>query len=282
MKSKPVFYFFLPVLFISLLSLGSKKPGKGDVLVLIETTKGNMKIRLYEETPAHRDNFVKLVKEDFYDSLLFHRVIQRFMIQTGDPDSRNADSSQRLGAGGPGYTLPAEINTGFFHKKGALAAARRGDQVNLDKRSSGSQFYIIQGEVFTKEKINQMEKNMAIQQKNALAMAYMRDSADSDFMKKVKDAQAKGDRQALLALDNEFKKIIDALYQQQEPFRFSDEQKTIYTTTGGSPHLDGTYTIFGELIEGFDVLDSIAAVKTDKLNRPLKDVMIIDMKIVKK
>ena len=170
---------------------------KKETIVLMQTTMGDMKIKLYNETPLHRDNFIKLVNDKFYDGLLFHRVIKDFMIQGGDPDSKNAPADKRLGSGGPGYTIPAEILPQFKHKKGALAAARLGDQANPKKESSGSQFYIVHNDK-------------------------------------------------------------------------------------GTPHLDGAYTIFGEVIEGMEVIDKIASVKTAPGDRPVEDVKIIKVSIVNK
>lgn len=185
-------------------------------LVKISTPYGDMIVKLYNGTPLHRDNFIKLVKNHYYDSLLFHRVINGFMIQGGDPDSRNAVPGQMLGNGGPGYDIPAEFRKEYFHKKGALAAAREPDQVNPEKASSGSQFYIVQGRKWTNMELNQMEQRMG--------------------------------------------HLI--------PW----EQKEVYMNLGGTPHLDGNYTVFGEVIDGMDVIDKIAAVKTDQNDRPLKDV----------
>jgi len=180
---------------------------------VIHTDYGDMKGVLYNETPQHRDNFVKLAKSGFFNGLLFHRVIQGFMIQGGDPDSKNAKPGQQLGAGGPAYTIPAEINPDFIHKKGALSAARQGDQVNPKKASSGSQFYVVQGQ--------------------------------------KQDPQRLGT---------------------QYPGRYSTAQLETYKSFGGTPFLDGEYTVFGEVTEGLDVIDKIAAVQKDKSDRPLKDV----------
>lgn len=185
-------------------------------LVKISTTFGNITIKLYNKTPLHRDNFLKLVKEGYYDGLLFHRVIREFMIQGGDPDSKNAAPNVELGQGGPGYTIPAEIRPDLIHKKGALAAARMGDHMNPQKASSGSQFYIVQGKVYPLEELE------GIEQRHGIA--------------------------------------------------FSQIQKESYSSIGGAPHLDGGYTVFGEVIEGLNVIDAIAALKTDGNNRPVKDV----------
>ena len=194
--------------------------------VLIETSMGNMTVMLYDDTPLHRDNFVKLAESGFYEGLLFHRVINNFMIQAGDPMSKNAAPNARLGNGGPGYTIPAEIvYPTHFHKKGALAAARTGDNVNPKRESSGSQFYIVQGQKYTDMKLDQFEKALG-----------------KTFTNKERDA---------------------------------------YVTVGGTPHLDNQYTVFGEVVEGLGVVDKIAAVETAPGDRPVEDVKIIKMTVVK-
>lgn len=183
--------------------------------VRIETPYGDMVVKLYDETPKHRDNFIKLVKGGFYDNLLFHRVIENFMIQGGDPDSKDAPAGKMLGVGDVGYTVPAEFVPGLYHKKGALSAARQGDAVNPAKASSGCQFYIVQGQVYPQEMFSMFESR---------------------------------------------------------GLKLNDEQKQLYSTVGGTPHLDGDYTVFGEVIEGLDVIDKIAAVQTDRADRPVEDV----------
>ena len=191
----------------------------------IQTTLGDIVVRLYDETPIHRDNFVKLVQEGYFDGTLFHRVIKDFMIQGGDPDSKGAPAGKMLGVGGPDYTLQAEIVDGLFHKRGALAAARQPDQVNPKKASSGSQFYIVQGKVYDEKTLDMFENRMG----------------------KV----------------------------------FSAKQRQAYQTVGGTPHLDGDYTVFGEVTEGLDIVDKIAAVKTGAMDVPVEPVTIISVTIEK-
>ena len=190
-------------------------------VVLISTSLGDMKVKLYDSTPKHRDNFLKLAQENFYDSLLFHRVIPNFMIQGGDPLSKKAAPGVPLGSGDIGYTIPAEFVDSLFHKKGAICAART---ENPEKASSGCQFYIVQGQVLTNEQVSMME--------------------------------------------------------QQRGIILSEKQKQLYTTVGGSPWLDKGYTVFGEVIEGLDVIDKIAAVKTAPGDRPLQDVYIYKVTII--
>lgn len=198
----------------------------GSTYVEMQTTYGKIVILLYDETPLHRDNFIKLVNEGVYDGLLFHRVIEGFMIQGGDPDSKNAQPGQMLGEGNLGYNIPAEFRSNLFHKRGALAAAREGDQVNPKKESSSSQFYIVHGRTWS---------------------------------------------------DAELRMIA-----QRYGKNYTEEQRKTYATLGGAPHLDGDYTVYGEVVEGMDVVDKIATAKRDRFDRPLEDIKIISAKVIKK
>jgi len=228
---------------------------------------GDIVVRLYDETPLHRDNFLKLVKDGYYDGTLFHRVIKNFMIQGGDPDSKGAPVGKMLGMGGPSYTIEAEIKEGLFHKRGALAAARQGDEVNPERRSSGSQFYIVWGDVYKEGQLRQFSKQLRMQKVqnvfNALAAEHR-----SEIMQMRRDRDRAGlqNLQETLAAEAE-KRVGDV--------GLNDEQIKIYSTLGGTPHLDGQYTVFGEVIEGLDVVQKIQAVETDSNNRPLQDVSII-------
>lgn len=204
---------------------GFAQKNKKQTMVLISTSYGDMKMVLYNETPQHRDNFIKLVEKEFYNGTLFHRVIKDFMIQGGDPESKTAEAGQMLGSGGPGYTIPAEFNAKFIHKKGALSAARQGDNINPKKASSGSQFYIVQGKKTTKAELDNMSRR------------------------------------------------TNATY--------TPEQIKEYETNGGTPFLDNNYTVFGEVIEGLDVIDKIADVAKGRGDRPKEDIKMT-MKIVKK
>jgi len=238
-------------------------------LVLIETSFGNIKIKLYDETPLHRDNFIKLVRSGFYDGLLFHRVINEFMIQGGDPDSRDAAPSKQLGQGGPGYNVDAEIiYPKYFHKKGALAAARQGDQINPKKQSSGSQFYLVQGKVYSNEELDQLEKVTGDRQRQEIMMKYMMPHRET-FMQ----FQKTGDQA-------ELQKLIETVTAQAAPevevlqaYKMPEEQRLAYTTIGGTPNLDNAYTVFGEVVEGLDVIDKIAALETDAAAKPIQDVV---------
>ncbi len=244
--------------------------------VLLETSMGNITVALYNETPLHRDNFVKLVNEGYYDGVLFHRVIKDFMIQTGDPNSKTADSTAMLGEGDPGYTIPAEIKfPECYHKRGALAAARTSDQVNPGRRSSGSQFYIVTGRVYSHQDIGMTEMKLASAMKQNIFTRLV------DLKKDLVQALiAKNDTAAVEDLQNDIVAQTEAEYS-MKPARYTDEMKKIYTTVGGTPFLDARYTVFGEVLEGMDVVDRIQQVATGNADRPIEDVKIVKATIVK-
>lgn len=232
MKFRPLILLSLLVISCTAFSQNVKtvKVKKTDLKRDVEmvTDKGTLILRLSDSTPLHRDNFIRLTKSGFFDGITFHRVIKNFMIQAGDPNTKHPDSAASVGSGGPGYTIPAEIIPGMFHHKGALAAARMGDQVNPQRESSGSQFYIVQGKVFTPAGLDSLQ--------NGRLRGYI----------------------------------------------FPEEHRKVYTTIGGAPHLDNQYTVFGRLIEGYDVLDAIAEVKTNQRDRPEEDVRIIKARMIKR
>ena len=227
MKKITFLAFFLMAMFTTIPqdADAQKKSGGKAVRVEMVTSEGRMVFELYNDTPLHRDNFLKLVNDKTYEGLLFHRVIKNFMVQAGDPKSRDAKPGQSLGDGTLGYTVPAEFRPELIHKRGALCAARQGDQVNPKKESSASQFYIVQGQVWDDKTLDMMEMR---------------------FGKK-----------------------------------FTAEQRKVYTTVGGTPHLDGDYTVFGEVVEGMDVVNKIAESKCDRMDRPVEDVRIISVKVIK-
>jgi len=265
----------LILLFVMLISCINGKDNRDKrPIVLIKTEFGEMKVELYNETPKHRDNFLKLAKAGYFDGLLFHRVIKDFMIQGGDPDTKNAQPGQKLGNGGPGYELEKEINPNIFHKKGALAAAREGDQINPEKKSSGSQFYIVQGVVFPANNIDAIEEEVTQKLAQNIMNQLARASSDSLIF-----YQKAGNRRA-------FDKLVSKLQAQamakakQTPFKLTEKQKELYTTVGGTPHLDGNYTVFGEVIEGLSVLDAIAAQPTGPNDRPVKDIRM-EVKVIR-
>ena len=252
-------------------------PAEPETEILFKTTMGDIRIKLYNETPEHRFNFVRLVSEGYYDSVLFHRVIRDFMIQSGDPDSKNAAKGEHLGTGGPGYTVPAEfVYPQRFHKRGALSAARQADQVNPDRRSSGSQFYIVTGKKYGEDELKGMEQQMRMQEKQSIFNKLCMDNRDL-----ILKLQQDNDDEGLMDLQNKLVQQRDSIISKQGKFKFTDEQIKAYKTDGGTPFLDNQYTVFGEVIQGMDVVDKIQRVRTDSNDRPLEDVMIISAEVVK-
>lgn len=234
--------------------------------VKIQTTLGDITVRLYDETPLHRDNFVKLAKEGYYDGTLFHRVIKDFMIQGGDPDSKGAPAGKMLGVGGPDYTIEAEIKGGLYHKRGALAAARQGDEVNPERRSSGSQFYIVWGQVYKEGQLRQFAKQMEMQQMQAVFNALAKEHHDE-----IMQMRRERNRAGLQELQEKLAAEAEAQVKAQGA-GMTDEQRTIYSTVGGTPHLDGQYTVFGEVEEGLDVVEMIQQTATARGDRPVDDI----------
>lgn len=245
------------------------------VKVEVKTSMGDFVVELYNETPQHRDNFVKLAREGYYDGVLFHRVINQFMVQAGDPSSKSADSTAVLDEGDPGYTLPAEfVYPKYFHKRGVLAAARTADQVNPERRSSGSQFYVVTGRVYTPDMLDGMKKRQADQRKQQIFNDFAMQHIDS-----IRAMQSRNDMAGLEALQNELIAKTEAQYA-TAPFEFTPEQVEAYTTVGGTPHLDGQYTVFGEVVQGYETINKIQNVETGAHDRPRTDVKIISMRVL--
>ncbi len=245
--------------------------------VLISTNLGNMKFRLYNDTPKHRDAFVQLAKEGYYDGTLFYRVIQNFLIQGGSKSSKGAQPGKRIGYGDPDKTVHDEILPNHFHKKGALCAPRQPDEVNPFQQSDISQFYIVKGTVHTAGELDTME--MAVNRpirKKIIQKVYT-----PEIKEELAKLKAEKKVEEFREIAGKVKSQIETEYNLQAGvLEFSDEQRKAYTTIGGYPELDGKYTVFGECISGFDVIDKIAALKTDENNRPFTDV-VIDVKVLK-
>lgn len=245
--------------------------------VLIKTTVGDITIKLYNETPQHRDNFIKLVNEHYYDSILFHRVIKDFMVQAGDPESKNAQKGIQLGAGGPGYTIPAEfVYPKYFHKRGALSAARQADQVNPERKSSGSQFYIVTGKTYDKYELQDLEKQLRQRQGQGVFDRLVAQNMDS-----IMNMQMAGDNDGIMKLQEELNEKTNQILKEQGPFKFTEEQVDAYMSEGGTPFLDNDYTVFGEVIDGMKAVYKIEQAGTDMNDRPRKDIRIISMEIIK-
>jgi len=239
---------------------------------VMQTTLGDIKIKLYDGTPGHRDNFIKLIKSGVYEGISFHRVIKDFMIQAGDPETRPANAPS-LPDSIKDYSIPAEFTTHYFHKKGALAAAREGNDVNPEMRSSGTQFYIVQGVKYTDVELNEAEQRINNNIKQGLFNRLIRATADS--LKSAGKSVTEGEVQEIASV-----KMFELLTKNKD-YKIPEDQRSVYKTIGGTPRLDATYTVFGEVIEGLDVVDKIAAVQTAAADRPVTDVRIIKIKIVK-
>lgn len=246
-----------------------------ETLVRMETTMGNITVKLYNETPKHRDNFIKLTKEGVYDSTLFHRVIKNFMIQAGDPQSKTATDTTTLGNGDVGYTIPAEFNTKYFHKKGVLAAARQGDEVNPEKASSGCQFYIVTGRKFSEAQMVNMENQM-----NDARLETVFNNLARKHMKEIYKMRKAGDTDGLLELQDSLEAQAREEVAKEPALKFTREQIQAYTTVGGAPHLDGAYTVFGEVVEGMDVVEKIENVGTNRADRPKIDIRILKATVI--
>ena len=236
--------------------------------VHIHTSLGDIVVRLYDETPKHRDNFVKLASEGYFDGTLFHRVIKDFMIQGGDPDSKGAPAGKNLGTGGPDYTIPAEfVYPQLFHKRGALSAARTSDEVNPNRESSGSQFYIVWGKQYKPGELKQMERQLAMQQEQGVFNRLVAENRPN-----IMDLRRKRDQAALQELQDDLIAQTHAICAEQGTMKFTDEQVKVYTTLGGTPFLDNQYTVFGEVEEGLDIVEQIQNVATGRNDRPVEDV----------
>lgn len=253
--------------------------------VLIHTEFGDIKIVLFDETPKHRDNFLKIVKNGTIDSTLFHRVIKSFMIQGGDPDSKKAKKGEALGNGDVGYTVPAEFHPNLYHKRGALAAARQGDDVNPNKESSGCQFYIVEGSVWTDSTLDQLVQQRWYQPiKQKIFDTYINKpentATKAAFVRAQIRAQAQRNSDSINYWAAQINPIIEAEFEKTPHRVLTADQRKTYTTFGGTPFLDGTYTVFGEVVTGMEVVDVIAAQPKDKNDRPLRDVKM-SVKVIK-
>ena len=244
-------------------------------LVKIETTMGDITVKLYDETPKHKENFIKLVKEGVYDSTLFHRVIKNFMIQAGDPNSKTASATDTLGSGDVGYTIPAEFNPKFFHKRGVLAAARQGDDVNPNKESSGCQFYIVTGRKFSEAQMINMENQMNEARLDTVFQALAR-----KHMKEIYKMRKAYDMEGLMELQDSLENQARKEVAKEPALKFTPEQIKAYTTVGGAPHLDGSYTVFGEVVDGMNVVAEIETAKTNRQDRPAQDIRILKATVV--
>lgn len=258
---KKILLITLGAFLVIVTSCKSSKDDTKDTIIKIETDLGNIELRLYNETPIHKENFIKNVNDGLYNGAIFHRVINEFMIQGGNPATAENDEQKSFDSE---KTIPGEFIPEYYHKKGALAAARMPDAVNPDKESSAYQFYIVQGQVFSEKELSRMAKSMNDNKRKSIADKIIMERADSLLAQGIEPDFSKIYLNLKDSIDNEIREM--------EKFEFSEDQNETYTTIGGTPHLDGNYTVFGEVLEGLDIVEKIAAVKTDNADKPLEDI----------
>lgn len=270
--------FFIAILALLLVACTSKPK---DTLVSITTPYGEIIVKLYDSTVKHKENFIKLADAGYFNGTLFHRVIQNFMIQGGDPTSKHAMPGALLGEGDTNYTIPFEYVPSYLHKRGAFAAARESDDVNPSKASSASQFYIVQGKVFSNEELDAVELKVERRTKQYIMMDLLKKEGKEDELKAFRQMADRRDTANIRQIINKYRNAVEAQYMRTKPFKLTEEQRRVYTTIGGTPHLDGAYTVFGEVVSGMQIVDQIAAVQTDTNDRPVQDIRL-SIKTIKK
>ena len=264
-------FTLLSIILAFLIQSCNSSASNNDIHVQIKTSLGDIKVRLYDETPIHRDNFVKLVNSGFYEGVTFHRVIHNFMIQAGNPATK--PNANTLPDSLHTYTIPAEFNPALFHKRGALAAARQGNEINPYMRTTGTQFYIVQGTKFDEQELDAVEQRINNQIRQAQFRIIIKETVDSIRAAGLSLTDAEIQEAASL-------KMYDYLTSTPE-YKLTDEQRNAYISVGGTPFLDATYTVFGEVTEGMEIVDRIAAQPTDHTDKPLNDIVILKMSIIK-
>jgi cyclophilin family peptidyl-prolyl cis-trans isomerase len=252
----------------------SCNPKSKEDIVSIHTSYGVIKVKLYDKTTKHRDNFLALAQSGYFDSTLFHRVIEGFMIQAGDPDSKHALAGQLLGEGDTTYKLPAEFVDEYLNKRGALAAARESDDVNPNKESSACQFYIVQGKKFTDAGLDSAERKRERYTRSFILIDILKKNNDTLALKKFQRYMEQRDIPNIYLMLDQYYSLVDAEYNKTKPWKLTPKQREVYKTIGGAPHLDGAYTVFGEVISGMEIVDKIASLKCDSNDRPIKDIRL--------
>lgn len=260
------------LVYLTLIFVFSACSGKKDDLVVIHTEYGDITVKLYDKTVMHHDNFMALAESGYYDGTLFHRVIKNFMIQGGDPESKHAQPGTLLGEGDTSYTIPFEYVKSYIHKRGAVAAARESDDINPQKASSGTQFYIVQGKKFTDDELDAVEVKVERRTKQYILMNLLKKSGDTVLLNRFRTFVGNRDTANIRIILDQYRNAVEAEYMKLVPFRLSPEQREVYQTIGGAPHLDGSYTVFGEVVSGMEIVDKIAAAKTDQNDRPVVDI----------
>ena len=270
---KSLFIILISITIFSDSCVGQKNK---ETLVQFETTDGNITLKLYPETMKHHDNFLKLVNNGFYNGVLFHRVISGFMIQAGDPDSKTAKAGAFLGSGDVGYTIPAEfIYPKYYHKRGSLCAAREGDNINSLKASSGCQFYIVVGKSFSDSGLDSIEINNKQKLEDKLFQEILKTKQAEVNKYRLVRSQSKLD-----ALRDSILEVVKINIKKDSSYKLTVQQRTDYKTIGGTPHLDGAYTVFGEVTEGLDIVTKISNTKTGPHDRPIIDIRVINAKVL--
>lgn len=269
-----------PLYLLVLVCLSCSQPSKDDEEpnqeIEIVTDMGAIVIMLYNETPQHRDNFIKLVSEQLYDSMLFHRVIENFMIQSGDPDSKVAEQEESLGSTDLPYRIPAEFHPGLFHKRGALGAARNN---NPARASSSTQFYLVQGRAYSDSLLNVQQGRI----NNWLSMnRVVNDPVNARLIERRDQLREENpESDSIRLISDQLDELAQGDLESSEPYVYPETHQEAYKTVGGAAHLDQNYTVFGEVIAGMDVVDKIAAAATDDADRPVEDIRIISAKLIK-
>jgi len=269
--------FIIAILVVLLAACTSRSK---ETLVNISTPYGNIVVKFYDSTARHKENFIKLANAGYFNGTLFHRVIRNFMIQGGDPTSRNAKPGVKLGDGDTNYTIPFEYFPSYLHKRGAFAAARESDDKNPSKASSASQFYIVQGKVFTNAELDAVELKVERRTKQYIMMDLMKKEGKENEREAFNQMVERHDTTNMKLVIDKYRNAIEAQYLRTRPFKLTEEQRRVYTTIGGTPHLDEAYTVFGEVVSGMDVVDKIAANQTDANDRPLIDIPLT-IKVIK-
>lgn len=278
---KSAWRFLFTTVSLILFTSGLYSQSEKNTRVEIKTTQGDIIVELYNETPLHRDNFIKLVESGFYSGSLFHRTIKDYIIQGGDPESKNAEDGALLGNGGPDYKIPAEFSPSLFHKRGALAAARQPDSVNPEKESNGSQFYFVLGRKYLEKDLTQLAQRREQEMKNQCFNDILNDPANADFKKRIEMLSKVNNQPELNFFMQSLQPKVQELYEQRGGASYTPEQIKAYEAVGGNPNLDGNYTVFGEVISGMEVVEKIAAMETDARNRPVENIEMKKLKVLK-
>jgi len=256
--------FSKSLLFILIVSVSCSRFNSNNHYIKISTEYGDIIVKLYNETPLHRDNYIHLIDSGFYNGQIFHRVIENFVLQGGDPSTINAFPDSLYGEQDSGYLINAEFNDSLLHIKGALGMAREGDELNPEKKSSGSQFYIVKGKVFSKDQLDELEKKKNSQLRSKLYKELL--------VQEINKQKSISNKIDTVTVSLRVGEVLDSIWATFPKYKFSTKQRHLYTTQGGLPHLDGNYTVFGEVVEGFDIVSKICSVNTDKNDRPQKDI----------